>query len=70
MSEKIKTRPKKLRGKGTISVDTQIDRWRKSLKKKGVVLGKNAKLAKKQAEYAREARKVDTEEKLTKKKWF
>lgn len=41
MAEEVKKYPKKLRDRETIMVDEQIARWRKMLKKKGLVTGKN-----------------------------
>lgn len=39
MSQEVKKYPKKLRGRETIMVDEQLARWRKKLKKKGLVTG-------------------------------
>jgi hypothetical protein len=65
-----KTSPKKLRNGPVIAVDNQIVRWRKSLKKRGILLGRGMEGDKKRAEEAREARTVDTNDKLLKKRFF
>jgi hypothetical protein len=70
----IKKVPNNVRGRrkhsGGQTVDPQILRWRKELKKQGIVLGKGMAREKKIAEESRERRKHDTDEKLAAKKWF
>lgn len=67
----IKKVPKKLRGKDELlMVDQQVLRWRKRMKRRGIKLGKGMEYAEKHAEQEREARSVNTEEKLLKKRFF
>ena len=62
--------PKKLHKGEQIMVSDQIIRWRSKLRREGIVLGKAMQKAKERAASAREDRKINSKEKLTKKKWF
>lgn len=55
---------------GAKLVDPQLLRWREALKKQGIVLGRASRYREKVNAERREDRKLDTEEKLTKKRWF
>lgn len=70
MAEIVKKVPKKLRDGEEIMVDVQILRWRRMLARRNQTIGTQTARAKKRAERRREARKVDTVEKLTAKKFF
>lgn len=62
MAEKVKKYTKKLRGRETIQVDTQLQRWRKKLKKLGLTSGRHQdqslKSSRKHVEKVREEEKI------------
>lgn len=55
---------------GAAMVDSQIVAWREKNRKTGRVIGKAMAKQKELNAERREDRKLDTEEKLTSKKWF
>lgn len=60
MAEKVKKYSKKLRGRETIQVDTQLQLWRKKLKKLGLTSGRHQDQSLKHSR--KHVEKVKTEE--------